>query len=159
MKIYIDLDQTLTDFDKQLSDLLGYLPKKELSPGIWNKINKAGKKFWSTMHWLEDSRKLWDNIKKHDPTILSSPSEHPSSIEGKKEWLKRELPGIPYIISSKKEKHADSESILIDDRENNIKKWKEAGGIGILHKNAEDTIKELDKILNEKKLHPFKEYY
>ena len=35
---------------------------------------------------------------------------------------------------------------LIDDKEENIKQWKAAGGIGILHTSAENTIKELQKL-------------
>jgi len=37
---------------------------------------------------------------------------------------------------------------LIDDLPRNIDPWIEAGGIGILHKNTEDTIKKLKKIIN-----------
>jgi len=103
------------------------------------------------MEFMPDGRKLWDAIKKYDPTILSSPTRHPSSVEGKKKWLKENLPGVPYIIESKKEKYAEPGAILIDDREKNIKKWEDAGGIGILYKNAESTIKKLDEIMAKEK--------
>jgi ribosomal protein S9 len=103
------------------------------------------------MEWMPDGRKLWDAIKKYDPTILSSPSNHVSSVEGKKTWLKKNLPEVSYIIEKHKEKYADKDSVLIDDREKNIKKWEEAGGIGILYKNAEDTIKKLEDIMTDKK--------
>lgn len=33
--------------------------------------------------------------------------------------------------------------ILIDDMEKNITRWVEAGGVGILHVNAADTIEQL----------------
>ena len=38
---------------------------------------------------------------------------------------------------------ASPNSILIDDREDNIKGWIDAGGIGILHTSADNTINTL----------------
>ena len=46
------------------------------------------------------------------------------------------------IISDMLE-YANEHSILIDDMQKNIDQWKAAGGIGILHTNAKDTIKKL----------------
>jgi len=154
MKIYMDMDGVLTDFDKQLADLLDRPLDRDWDfgndPKIWAKIDEVGEDYWATMEWIPDGHKLWDAVKKHDPTILSSPSNHVSSIEGKKIWLKNNLPGVPYIIEKKKEQHANKEAILIDDRKKNIDKWEQAGGIGILHKNAENTIEELGDIMSEK---------
>lgn len=39
-----------------------------------------------------------------------------------------------------------NEDILIDDLPDNIKQWKEVGGIGILHTNWDDTIERLKEI-------------
>ena len=154
MKIYVDMDGVLTDFDKKLADLL----EKTLDrgwdfgndPKVWKKITEAGKSFWADMVWMPDGRKLWDAVKKHDPMILSAPTRHPSSVEGKKEWLKSNLPGVPFIIDQKKEKYADKNSVLIDDREKNIRKWEDAGGIGILHKDAESSLKKLSEVMSKK---------
>ena len=33
--------------------------------------------------------------------------------------------------------------VLIDDRKSNIKAWTQAGGIGVLHRTADDTIDQL----------------
>ncbi len=68
-------------------------------------------------------------------------------IEGKKRWLKRELPEI-------KEKHFETEKarlaktkhVLIDDKKSNIDEWIEEGGIGILHTNTKDTIEQLKEL-------------
>jgi 5'(3')-deoxyribonucleotidase len=154
VRIYVDMDGVLTDFIQQLSKLLD----KPLKPGydfgndpkIWKKIDGAGEDFWATMKWMPDGKELWDALEKKHPTILSAPSNHESSIKGKKQWLKKNLPKVPYIIEEEKYKYADKDSVLIDDREKNIKKWEDAGGIGILHKDAEDTLKKLSKILKEK---------
>ena len=50
--------------------------------------------------------------------------------------------------------YANNHSILIDDDYDNIEDFKKAGGIGILHKNAEDTINQLKQMPNlHKKWH------
>jgi 5'(3')-deoxyribonucleotidase len=154
MKIFVDLDGTLTNFIKQVSKVMGKPVKEDLGndPKVWSAIARAGTKFWSEMEWLPKSDKLWDELKKFDPTILSSPSRHKSSIEGKKEWLEKNLPGVPFIIEQEKEKYAAPDAILIDDREKNIKKWEEKGGIGILHKSVPETlIKFSDAVQNIEK--------
>jgi hypothetical protein len=42
--------------------------------------------------------------------------------------------------------YAKPNHILIDDREKSIQPWREAGGIGILHTSAADTISQLQKL-------------
>ncbi len=37
--------------------------------------------------------------------------------------------------------------VLIDDRKSNIKAWTQAGGIGVLHRTADDTINQLKSYL------------
>ena len=63
-------------------------------------------------------------------------------------WVKNNLPGTKLILarSTDKQKYADENSILIDDRPSNIDQWRSQGGIGILHVSAEDTIQQLKKL-------------
>ena len=42
----------------------------------------------------------------------------------------------------------DKNSILIDDREKNIREWEKAGGIGILHTSTKDTLRKLKRIID-----------
>jgi hypothetical protein len=53
-------------------------------------------------------------------------------------WAKIFVPG-----KHLKKQYANPNSILIDDTESVINDWNEAGGIGILHKNAKTTIETL----------------
>ena len=39
--------------------------------------------------------------------------------------------------------------ILVDDRPDNIEAWREAGGIGVQHTSAEDSIEQLKKIIRD----------
>lgn len=153
-KIFVDLDGVLTDFEKKLAETLGKKLERGWDfgndPKVWAKIDEAGEAFWTNMEWMSDGHELWDFIKDFKPTVLTAPSRHETSKSGKKIWLKENLPGVPAIIDSKKEEYAKDGYILIDDREKNIKKWEEAGGIGVLHTDAKSTIKKLKKLMDEK---------
>ena len=100
------------------------------------------------MDWMPDGKVFWDYIEKYNPIILSAPSRNNESRYGKRIWKKRNMPTTKMILAyaSDKKNYANSTSILIDDREENIKQWEEAGGIGILHTSAASTIAQLKKL-------------
>jgi len=52
-------------------------------------------------------------------------------------------------VREEKQKYASQNSILIDDREDNIREWKERGGIGIFYedKNFDDIKLKIMKYL------------
>ena len=144
------MDGVLVDFNK------GYLKLTGIDIGgqflndakFWAPINKGGQAFWENLPWMPDGKKLWNYIKKNTPIILSAPSNKDDSRIGKYKWVERELPGTHLILRSPehKKEFASPESILIDDRESNIQDWISAGGIGILHISAVDTINQLKRM-------------
>ena len=153
--IYCDLDGVLTDFNGEYKKLTGIdiSNRSHMNKGdelFFEPINKAGKDFWTNMSWTKDGKELWNYIEKYNPILLSAPTRDNSSRVGKNEWVKRELPGVRLILRSagSKREFANKNTILIDDRPSNVEQWIEDGGISILHKNTEDTIKKLKKILN-----------
>jgi hypothetical protein len=99
------------------------------------------------MQWMPDGKQLWDYIKKYNPSLLSAPSKKASSRFGKRLWVDKNIPGTKLILASaeKKQNYSKKDHILIDDREDNISQWVSQGGIGILHKNTADTIKQLQQ--------------
>jgi len=150
-KIFCDMDGVLTNFDTRFKSIN---PEK-LSPtqytnkyGVskfWDIITKEGVGFWVGMEWMSDGKELWDFIKDKQPTLLSAPSRDPSSRLGKRLWVKNNIPGTKLVLASaeKKQNYSGTNKILIDDRPDNITQWKSKGGIGILHTNTQDTIKQL----------------
>jgi hypothetical protein len=156
-KIYLDLDGVLTDFIGSINKMFHVKNfkdwKKMKSKKRWEKITAEGIRFWSKMPWTHDGRRLWNYLKdKYDITILSAhPSDKGTSVEGKKEWITKNL-GPTYAknaiitLGVNKQKYANKNSILIDDSDRNIRQWRSKGGIGILHKSANDSIKQLEKI-------------
>lgn len=152
-KIYTDADGVLTDFNSRFKQYSGGISpyqyeKKFGIDKFWEIINKGGVGFWIGVNWMEDGKKYWDYIKKYNPTILSAPSFDETSKIGKRLWVKKHLPGVKLKLTPAmfKQRLASPNSILIDDYERNIIQWREAGGIGILHKNAEDTINQLQEL-------------
>lgn len=150
-KIFCDMDGVIVDFDKGYRQLPGALELDgtyQSSEEFWAPINNSGKEFWENLEWMSDGKRLWSYIEEYYPIILSSPSRRGfGSREGKKNWVDRELPGTPLILaySYHKQKYADKNHILIDDRPSNIEQWISKGGIGILHTSAEETIQILNK--------------
>lgn len=146
-KIYCDMDGVLVDFDKGYLELTGHQLNGEHrnDDNFWDPINEAGYDFWINLGWMSDGKRLWSYIEKYKPELLSAPSRQNDSRVAKHDWVKRELPGVHLILRSAKNKKefAAKNHILIDDRVDNIMDWVGAGGIGILHKNAKDTIEQL----------------
>ena len=144
------MDGVLVDFIRGYYELTGrditgaYHTDKK----FWEPIDKAGYQFWVNLNWTSDGKELWDYIKKYNPELLSSPSIQNDSRVGKHNWVKKELPGVHLILRSadKKSEFAAPDSILIDDRPSNVEQWISAGGIGILHTSAKDTIEQLKKL-------------
>lgn len=155
-KIYCDMDGVLVDFDKGYKKLTGVDLDGEHrnDTNFWDPINNAGYDFWINLEWIEpDGHILWDFIKSYNPILLSAPSRQTESRVAKHDWVERELPGTQLILRSAKHKKdfAEPNAILIDDREDNINGWNDAGGIGILHKSAAETIEILTNKYNFKK--------
>lgn len=151
--VYCDMDGVLCDFEDRFKEFTGMscreYENKYGTKAFWDAIGKEGVEYWSKMNWMDDGKQLWDYIAKYNPTMLSAPSWDPSSKIGKREWVKENLtPNTDVILVNKKDKqlYAGENKILIDDRTDNISDWKNAGGIGILHKTATQTINELKKL-------------
>lgn len=149
--IYCDMDGVIVDFDKGYFDLTGHKldGTHRSDTHFWDPINAAGYDFWINLEWIKpDGHTLWDYIEKYEPIILSAPSNRPESRVAKHNWVSRELPNTHLILRSAKHKKdfAAPNTILIDDREDNIKSWIDAGGIGIHHINAKETIKQLNDL-------------
>ena len=153
-KIYCDMDGVLCDFEKRFENLNPeHLKTREYTTKYGNKKfwdfidNEIGTKFWSEMEWMPDGKQLWEYISKYNPVLLSAPSRNNESRLGKRIWVQNNLPGTKLILTSAetKQNYARGNRILIDDRADNIEQWISQGGIGILHKNTQDTIQQLQQ--------------
>lgn len=155
-KIFVDLDGVLVDFDKEMAKI-GF-PRdvlerdKQAKRKFWQTIGwmaKNGKPFWGTMDPMPDANQLWTYVKKYNPEILSATGHVGNATSEKHDWVKRHLGNVKVHLvqkSSDKSQFAAPNHILIDDRQKSIEPFLAAGGIGILHKSAADTISQLKEL-------------
>lgn len=160
MKLFVDLDGVLADFDKEFLSRFGNTPEH------FRKCGKVEEKkhwrhlanhilhgdFYGSLELMPDAMILMNFVKQYDPAILSATgTQHPQVVASQKmRWVKHHLGEMEmhYVrTSADKAGFSTPDSILIDDREKSINPWVAAGGIGILHKNAAQTISELKTIL------------
>ena len=155
-RIYVDMDGVLCDFIVQSKKATGKIFTQDKAKEYWPIIRKYPK-FWSDMPWMPGGRQLWSYIKQYNPHILSAYTpEDPNCIPGKKTWLRRNVSisssNINLVRRKDKQKFAMKSggkrrpAILIDDFPRNIDQFKAAGGMGIVHTNTANTIKELKKL-------------
>ena len=163
LKEFIENPEIYCDMDGVLVDLYGGIKKHlrvtKLNQGIMDDFfdSDAGRssEFWANCPWESGGKQLWKAIKDFNTNILSAcPSvcnEDRKVIKGKTQWCQKNLKinsRKVYIVQRReKQNFAKDNKILIDDREKNIREWESSGGIGILHKNYNNTVKQLKGII------------
>lgn len=163
--LYCDLDGVLVNFIKGASTLYQHVHNEEYDNSkysdeeyanqLWKTVNDyidAGNEFWFNLEKLPDADKLWTHIKHMDPIILTATGRrYQPAAEQKAKWVTHNIntstKTIAVTRSVDKAQYASPNAILIDDSPRSINPWIQAGGIGILHTSAADTIQQLNKIL------------
>ena len=149
-KIFVDMDGVIANFDKGYMREFGISPKETRNRkefiGYFDKfINNKG---FQNLEPMSDMKILIEflNTLPIPKEILSSTAreEYYDDLSLQKSfWL--DMQGINYkanFVPGKQHKYkwATPNSIIIDDTESVIDDWVNAGGIGILHKDAISTI-------------------
>lgn len=114
---------------------------------FWKQINKGGKAFWSEiapLPWKNDVMELVESMTT-DWHIVSSPSYSISSYTGKVNWLKKQFGHdfTRFALTPHKEIFANPNTILIDDREENLEKFRAHGGLGVVFPSLGNSLHEL----------------
>ena len=151
--LYLDMDGVLADFNKEYSSL-----KTHAKDGKRFRAAVLEHNIFEKLDFMPDTQELLNHVSRLTGVtveILTSMGTHDpfqaqAAKHQKMKWLDNH--NIPYkanFVHSKQEKakYAGSTSILIDDSVGCISPYIEAGGHGILHVNASDTIRMLDSIL------------
>jgi len=155
-KIYIDMDGVIADWEKQFKTYSG-LPVDTYiaSHGKQNQyqfVKKNSPGFYANMDWMDDGKLLYDFLKDLPIEILSHATDE-KAADGKIMWLKNhDIKAKTNLVKHRedKAKFASPTAILIDDRPETIEEFNKAGGIGLLHTNAIDTINKLKYLLGVK---------
>jgi hypothetical protein len=146
--LFCDLDGVLADFEEGVKRKFNK-NIDEIKPAImWSVINNS-RNFFETLPWMPKGRELWEEIKKYNPIILTGvPSGSNTASEEKIKWCQRELGEDIKVITcltKNKAKYCLPNSILIDDRSDNLKIWNDKGGKFILY-NEENIYKIIERI-------------
>ena len=158
ISLKIDLDGVLVDFDGALRDRFG-MNMRDHRKQVWGKIayyNDNVAPWFYSLPKMADADVLWAFIIANfeDYSILSACGTTPRDAAGQKRaWVGENL-GYDVkanIVKSGSDKavFAHSTSLLIDDREKVINPFLKAGGMGILHTSAEDTISQLQSRMTD----------
>ena len=152
------MDGVLCNFEKRFTELygkdaLGARDRKNFTTNWPNFIMDGN---FESLEWFPGGKELLDFIQIEtdwEVEILSSSGGekfHSEVAAQKVVWLCNN--GIPYkanIVPGRKHKtaYATPETILIDDTEDIIVNFNAAGGLGILHKDANETLAKLRTLL------------
>ena len=160
MRIFIDMDGVLADF---IAGIEGpdYLDGMLLGEEMYDdrKYEFIHKRLFKNLPPMEDMYDLMLYIKKTklDYEILTCTGQIERQLVhyDKVAWIKEHVDPFVIVNSTLKGKHkaafAAPNHVLIDDKAANIKAWEEAGGKGIFHVNAMQTILKLHKWINDEK--------
>lgn len=156
--VSLDMDGVLADFDAKVKEIFGKSPSQIPSRELWVGISRFDKEvepFFENLPMMGDAKKLINFVDQNfvEWNILTASGYTPKNVaEQKKKWAGKVIsPKVDVIVvkkSDEKANYASSNTILVDDRMKSIGPWRKAGGIGILHTSADETIKELEQFIS-----------
>lgn len=166
VKLFIGTNGVLADFQ-------GHLESQD-------KIDAKGKTKWTELdaNWFKGvpayagAKQFYNDLRdavknpdgKSQVRFLTGPVAIPASFEGAAEWTmgfrpeSKKFALLDVLIARSRDKDllARHNNILIDDRQENIDAWRNAGGIGILHTgDFADTLKQVKQAVHDLR-HPQK---
>ena len=150
--LYVDMDGVLADFYGPFNSMARVSSWKDASKDTVSAVLKQITKqddFWINLKVLPDVPQLMSAIKTlfggNYKLLSKAIAGDPHAVKQKKQWAQQNLNPQPNQIiimpaTADKGRYAQqadgTPNILIDDFGYNIKKWEQAGGIGVQHKTG-----------------------
>jgi 5'(3')-deoxyribonucleotidase len=155
MKIYLDLDGVMSDFDKGFRDRFGAEPNDFSDSQMWKMINSY-ETFYADLPMMPGALRLFEKLTDSFEVIILTAcprSNYTKAALQKKAWVREHLSDDVMILPVMGGKNKalfmhEPGDVLIDDMEKNCKAWEELGGIAIQHKSVDETLDQLSNILS-----------
>ena len=115
--------------------------------------------FWANLNWTCDGHDIMQLVtstfKPEQIYLLTKPMSNPDSYTGKALWVQKHLPEYNKqfaVTQTPKSLLAKSDTLLIDDKDENVEEFVKAGGYGILvnrpwnkgYERADHTVEDLE---------------
>lgn len=143
-QIFVDLDDTLSDFSAHFGRVFGYLKPPADDVAAWRSAHNHPT-LWLDAPLAPGAREFMQSIAHLSPIVLSSCfGNFAGCARQKREWVRHNLPvGVWFIPTpdslTKPLYMQDAGDILIDDQINSVEAWQRCGGVAILHRNWDAT--------------------
>ena len=153
MKLYLDCDGVLADFDRAFAERFGHPPRAyEAKHGpkvFWRNIKEEAPSFYRDLPLMPDARHLFDAVAHMKPTILTGCPMGGWAEAQKVEWAAEHFPGTEIITCQSKNKRDNCSvgDILVDDYLKYRHLWEEVGGVFIHHRSAAESLRTLRQYL------------
>ena len=152
--VYLDCDGVFADFVTGILAKLNY-PYAGINKWSWGRVfdifpligtnwTEASKHcdaaFWANLPWMEDGKdilaEVWKRFRPAETMLLTKPMDNDESYTGKAQWVTKHMPElrrrvVPTHIA-KSEFAYDFNCLLIDDSQENVETFINAGGAAIL---------------------------
>lgn len=163
--IYLDMDGVLANFDAEMIRTFGKHFDEIGTDAIsrWDIISNHVQDVYARLAPMPDADALVAGVCEacvrydYTPAILTAIPKYgriPDAVPHKKEWIRTRWPILhknfnigPHAVD--KQNFAKPGHILIDDSHLNIPQWNAAGGFGILHTSAAQSLEQLNRFLEE----------
>jgi 5'(3')-deoxyribonucleotidase len=156
-KLRLDSDGVLADWNARVNEICGCdfttIPKSR----VWSKIgfyNKTVAPFYESLEKHTDADALVEFAIAHfeNVEILTATGSTPhDAAQQKVNWYQKHYPFLKVNTvkgSENKAQFAESNIILVDDKNKALDPWIAAGGIGVLHTDTVSTVKQLQEFLS-----------
>src|SRR5919199_6461542 len=142
MRLFLDLDGVLADFDRGVEAVTGKRPEELPLKTMWAALSRASA-FFETLEMMHDAEALWRFCAPLRPTILTGLPLGAWAPEQKRRWVARMLGAhVPVItcMSREKPRWSGPGHVLVDDRASAREGWEKKGGRFVLHRSAAESI-------------------
>jgi hypothetical protein len=150
IQIYCVPDGLFFDFNAGVKKLFKKHASQVAPKVLWPKL-ASSPNFYSDLPWTDDGRQLWDVVRIHNTTIVTTAAGGEWAKDQKDVWCARELGADVAVLSCPQNKIASNycagpSAVLISSKDAARAAWEAEGGTFIQHKSLTQTIDELSRL-------------